>query len=545
MEFIEKPFLTFKKIEKPITVRKLILISFTVFVFFGCASENNQTSVQPEQNQPNIILIMTDQHRADALGYAGNSTVITPNFDRLAADGVHFENGYSSVPSCTPARAALLTGQAPWNNGMLGYGRVAREYEFQMPQMLRDLGYYTFGIGKMHWFPQKALHGFHGTLVDASGRIESEGFISDYRNWFKLNAPGQDPDKLGIGWNEHRAGVYPLDEELHPTVWTGQTAVELIGNYDLDAPLFLKISFARPHSPYDPPQRYLDMYENTEIPAPPVGEWAERFADFPETPNAAFGDFGADHAINSRRHYYGLVTQIDDQIGEIVSMLKQKGMYENSLIIFTSDHGDMLGDHHHWRKTYAYEGSAAVPFLMKWPENFSGDLNRGQTLSNPVELRDILPTFLDAAGSEVPDAMDGASLLSLVKDPQADWRPWIDLEHNTTYIEENYWSGLTDGEMKYIWFFPNGEEQLFNLAEDPQELHNLAGLEEYQGELELWRHRLGDHLSERGEGFAKNGVPVIREESKTYSPNYPQIEMTPQERLRYWVEEITESFLYH
>jgi arylsulfatase len=502
-----------------------------------------QDSAEPNNNrQPHIILILTDQHRTDALGYAGNPAVITPNFDRLAADGVHFEYGYSSVPSCTPARAALLTGQAPWKNGMLGYGRLAREYEFQMPQMLRDLGYYSFGIGKMHWFPQKALHGFHGTLVDESGRIESEGFISDYRNWFKLNAPGQDPDQTGIGWNEHRAGVYQLDEELHPTVWTGQTAVELIDAYDLDAPLFLKISFARPHSPYDPPQRYLDMYQDVEIPAPPAGYWAEKFVDFPETPNAAFGDFGADHAINSRRHYYALVTQIDDQIGEIVQALKQNGMYDNSLIVFTSDHGDMLGDHHHWRKTYAYEGSAGVPFLLKWPQSIQGELDRGSVLSHPVELRDILPTFLDAAGSSVPEEMDGQSLLELVANPRADWRPWIDLEHAATYIEDNYWSALTDGEMKYIWFFRTGEEQLFNMAEDPQELVNLAGREEYREELERWRSRLGDHLSERGEGFAKDGVPVMRDESKTYSPNYPQIEMTQQERLQYWIDEITGSF---
>lgn len=495
-----------------------------------------------ETKKPHIILIMTDQHRGDAVGYAGNDQIMTPNLDRLSRESVHFKNGYSSVPSCTPARAALLTGMSPWNNGMLGYGRVAREYEFQMPQMLRDLGYHTFGIGKMHWFPQKALHGFHGTLVDESGRIESDGFISDYRNWFKLNAPGQDPDQTGIGWNEHRAGVYQLDENLHPTVWTGQTAVNFVENYDLKDPLFLKVSFARPHSPYDPPQRYLDRYRDIEIPAPPVGEWAKRFAEFPENPVAAFGDFGADHAIKSRRHYYALITQIDEQIGEIIEVLKEHNMYDNSLILFTSDHGDMLGDHHHWRKTYAYEGSANVPFLLKWPRSYQGDLSRGSVLDHPVELRDILPTFLDAAGSEIPEKMDGLSLLNLIENPGTDWRPWIDLEHSETYNQDNYWSALTDGKMKYIWFFRSGEEQLFNLIEDPDETTNLAGLEEYGEELELWRERLGEHLIERGEGFAKDGIPVTRDESRTYSPNYPDIEMTDEERLLYWIDELTNSY---
>ena len=109
----------------------------------------------------------------------------------------------------------------------------------------------------MHWFPQKALHGFHTTLIDESGRVESKDFISDYREWFQLHAPGENPDLTGIGWNAHGAGIYKLPEKLHPTAWTGQTACELIRNYNCDKPLFLKVSFARPHSPYDPPKRYL------------------------------------------------------------------------------------------------------------------------------------------------------------------------------------------------------------------------------------------------------------------------------------------------
>lgn len=493
---------------------------------------------------PHIVLIITDQHRADAVGFDGNESIITPHLDRLAAEGVAFSSGYASVPSCTPARAGLLTGMSPWNNGMLGYGRVAREYEFAMPQMLRELGYYTFGIGKMHWFPQKTLHGFHGTLVDESGRVETEGFVSDYRNWFKQHAPGLHPDATGIGWNEHRAGVYVLEEELHPTVWTGQTAVSVIEHYEQPAPLFLKVSFARPHSPYDPPQRYLDMYEGIDIPPPVVGDWAGPFADHPMTPDAAFGDFGVEHAVNSRRHYYGLITQIDDQIGEIVSAIKRKDMFENTLLIFVSDHGDMLGDHHHWRKTYAYEGSARVPFMMRWPSRINAELKRGSVLTNPVELRDILPTFLDAAGGVIPERMDGQSLLELVRDPKTDWRPWIDLEHARVYSPHNYWSALTDGTMKYIWFFSTGEEQLFDLKNDPGELVNLADNANYAEELQRWRERLGAHLAERGESFSKGGLPVVRETSLVYSPHYPveTEELTPGQRAQRWRQELQASY---
>src|SRR5690625_3639773 len=218
----------------------------------------NKSSQAKKHKQPHIIFIMTDQQRADALGCAGNPDVITPHIDALADDGVLFSQTYSPVPSCTPARGCLLSGMDPWHNGMLGYGRVARKYKYELPQMIREGGYYTFCVGKNHWFPQKSLHGFNGTLVDESSRVEQDGFVSDYHDWFKLEVPGEDPDKTGIGWNSRYAKAFALKEELHPTSWIGNTAVDFIDNYNVDAPLFLKVSFERPHSPYDPPQSSLD-----------------------------------------------------------------------------------------------------------------------------------------------------------------------------------------------------------------------------------------------------------------------------------------------
>lgn len=486
------------------------------------------------QEKPHIIFIMTDQQRADALGCMGNEAVISPQIDNIAEEGVLFVNGYSAVPSCTPARAGLLTGMSPWKHGMLGYGRVARKYKYEMPRMLREAGYYTFGIGKMHWFPQKSLHGFHGTLTDESGRVEQDGYISDYRDWFKLNAPGEDPDKTGIGWNEHQAGIYQLDEKLHPTYWIGKTAVDLIENYNLEKPLFLKVSFARPHSPYDPPKRFWDMYKNTKIPEPFLGEWCHYLDSVQGGESAAFGNFGKEHAINSRRHYYANITFIDEMVGEIVRALKAKGMYENSIICFTSDHGDMLGDHHHWRKTYAYEGSANIPYIFKWHKDLNAKLPRGSTLENTAELRDFLPTFLEAAGVEIPAEMDGLSLLKLIKNPESTWRPYIDIEHATCYSQENYWCALTDGTWKYIWFFRTGEEQLFNLKNDPGEIQNLS--EKNKKELEKWRKRMVKHLEERGEKFVKNGQLVKVKETFLYSPNYPEENRTDAELTKVWRE---------
>ena len=491
------------------------------------AKEERPPLDKPGIKKPHIIFIMTDQHRGDALGCMGNASVISPHIDNLAKEGSLFISGYSSAPSSTPARAGLLTGMSPWKHGMLGYGKVAAKYRYEMPQMLRNLGYYTFGIGKMHWFPQKALHGFHTTLVDESGRVESPDFVSDYREWFQLKAPSEDPDLTGIGWNDHGAGVYKLDEKLHPTTWTGQTACELIRNYDTDKPLFLKVSFARPHSPYDPPKRYLDMYADKNIPKPYIGDWCDELSTKIDpskaSPDAPFGNFGDEYAIRSRRHYYANVTFIDDQVGEIVQTLKEKGMYDNSVICFTADHGDMLGDHYHWRKTYPYEGSTHIPFIVKWPTDLSRVIPDGSIIEQPVELRDFLPTFIDLGGGEIPPDMDGLSLRLLVQGKADKWRKYIDMEHATCYRNENYWCALTDGKIKYIWNFYTGEEQLFDLQKDSSEFHDCSKDKTYLDTLKELRQAMVKHLAERGETFVKEGKLVKRTSTMLYSPNYPEV----------------------
>lgn len=481
--------------------------------------------IQVHSQKPNIIFIITDQQRADAMGCAGTPSVITPNIDSLAANGFLFNNAYSSTPSSTPARSGLLTGLSPWHHGMLGYGNVAEHYKYEMPQMLCDQGYLTLGIGKMHWNPQNALHGFHATLLDESGRVESPYFMSDYRKWFQTVAPGKNPDLTGIGWNAHGAATYKLPEELHPTVWTADVAVSTIQHYEGRQPLFLKISFARPHSPYDPPQRILEMYEDMEIPEPAIGDWSRNIGvgitDPKDNLDAAFGNFGVEYAKNTRKHYYAAITFIDEQIGRIVQALKEKGMYENTIICFTSDHGDMMGDHNHWRKTYAYEGSAGIPFIVKFPRQLKTMRQAGEVIGNPVELRDFLPTFLDVNQVEVPTDMDGSSLLKLVKEKHPVWRKWLDLEHATCYTEDNYWCALTDGKIKYIWFLHSGKEQLFDLQKDPHECTELSKNKKYKKQLLELRQAMVEHLRERGNEWVKDDTLVVRKRTMLYSPYYP------------------------
>jgi arylsulfatase A-like enzyme len=407
---------------------------------------------------------------------------------------------------------------------MLGYGRVSNKYRLKLPQAMRDAGYYTFGIGKMHWFPQRTLNGFHKTLVDESGRAETPGFISDYRRWFREQAPDLDPDATGIGWNDYRAGVYALPEALHPTYWTAQMAVDFIEGYNKAQPFMLKVSFARPHSPYDPPKRFMEAYNESDMPAPCVGKWAAGFAEHkdPVPYSLWHGDLGDGQAKKSRRGYYGSVSFIDEQIGRILDALKKRGMYDNTLIILFADHGDMLGDHHHWRKTYAYEGSAKIPMLLRWPGQFGYDHMRGKSLSQVVELRDVLPTFLDAAGAGIGSHLDGMSLLSLVRGQVKDWRRFIDLEHAVCYGGSTNWNALTDGSFKYIYHANTGWEQLFDMVNDPGEISDLATEVKYQSTLETWRERLIKHLAERGEAFVSGGGLTIRKSQMLYSPLFPK-----------------------
>lgn len=476
-----------------------------------------QRAAAQKSTRPHVVLILTDQQRFDALGVV-DPRVYTPNLDALARQGVLFSNGYVASPSSTPARGVLLTGMTPWHAGMVGYyAKVAPKYPNELPQMLADAGYHTIGVGKMHYFPQRNGHGFQTLKLDESGRVESEGFVSDYRAWFASVAPNQNPDATGIGWNEHRAAVYALDESLHPTRWTADEAIRQIKAHDAEQPMFLKLSFARPHSPYDPPQRWFDFYKDRAVETPWVGDWCGGYADRPMTADAPFGDFGTAHALHSRRHYNAAVSFVDEQIGRVVAELKAKGIYDQAVIVFTSDHGDMLGDHHHWRKTYPYEGSAHIPFIVRLP----GGVGGGQMRTQCVGLRDIMPTLLEAAGVAIPETVDGQSLLALVKNRRAPWRAYIEMEHSSCYQAASGWVAMTDGRTKYVWQYNKGTEQLFDMQKDPHELHNAASDARYAKKIALWRTRMASFLQERGVDWVKGGVLQKTKFTGPLNENYP------------------------
>jgi len=281
-----------------------------------------------QNNRPNIILIMCDQLRGDALGADGNEFIETPNLDSLAIQGTRFNHAYTACPSCLPARASLWSGQSQWHTGLLGMGRgqgpVPNDFPHTIAGELAKAGYRTHMAGKGHFTPQRTLMGFQSTEIDESGRVESPGFKDDYRSWFELNAPaGITPDDHGVAFNSWHARPWHTHEYLHPSAWTMSRAINFLKQRDTNQPFFLNVSFARPHSPYVPPQHYFDLYYNGETPPASIGSWASCHDD-PLTaadPNAWRGRMTPKQIHKARSGYYGDVSFIDTQVGRLMNWM--------------------------------------------------------------------------------------------------------------------------------------------------------------------------------------------------------------------------------
>ncbi len=502
----------------------------------GAAAGDQASPVAPPRvgvkGKPNILMLMADQFRMDCLGAYGNKVIKTPHLDRLAKEGIRFRSAYTSTPTCTPARSALMTGRSPWQHGMLGYANMAtNRYPVEKGGAMAAAGYYAVSIGKNHYYPITNPHGYHHLMSDehcsywfhtrADKDAQSYEPRCDYESWFWSQLPDKDPHATGIGWNDRTSKPFAWPEEMHATHWTGTTAVRFLQQYERPEPFLLKVSFIRPHSPYDPPERFFRMYEKAALPQAEAGDWASRFEPRSSKRDDLWhGKLPDEEIRRSRQGYYGSVSFVDEQVGRILAALEQRKMLDDTLIVFFSDHGDMLGDQNLWRKGYAYEQSAHIPMLMR-PATEMGLGPAGQTIDQPVEIRDLLPTFLDAAGAPIPEGIDGRSLLHLVRTKGSDWRLYIDLEHDICYDASNHWNALTDGRWKYIFHANDGEEQLFHLENDPHELRDLAKLPEQGETLALWRGRMVNHLQERGEQWVRDGKLTLRKQSTPFSPNFP------------------------
>src|SRR5690625_164468 len=463
--------------------------------------------------RPNVLLIMVDQMRADCLSILDHPVVDTPNLDQLARNGVLFNNAYAATPSCVPARASVLTGMSQTKTGRVGYeDKVPWNYDYTMPGEFAKAGYHTQCVGKMHTYPTRNLCGYHNVVLHdgymhynrfkhTTKTIESFEKTYDYLPWLRERAGSQvDLTDLGLDCNSSTvARPWELSEALHPTNWVTTQSIDFLRRRDPSKPFFLKMSFVRPHPPFDPPQVFYDMYRDLELPDPPVGDWALTEDD----DRSGFNPVTGRGIVPKRRlkqaqaAYYALITHIDHQIGRFLMTMEEYGVYDNTVILFVSDHGELLGDHHLFRKSLPYEGSSKVPLIMSDPGNYL-KLDSNIQLDQVAELRDIMPTLLDVANINIPPTVEGESLLPLWKQQTDTWRDYIHGEHE--FGEKSY-HYITDGKEKYIWFSRTGEEQFFDLEKDPQELVNLASSSDYVDHVELRRNQLIHELTGREEGY--------------------------------------------
>ena len=465
----------------------------------------------------NILLLIDDQHRGDWLGAAGAHWMITPHLDRLAREGALFRRAYTSTPSCLPARAALLTGMSPWGHGCLGYVKIPESYPAEKPRLFTQAGWRTHVVGKNHFDPPSNLHGYEsGALGDSN----APGV--NYWQWFLSQAPGRRPNQGSRSSNDQRGGlIYPFGEELHRTTWTANHALEFLANYREARPWLLKVSFLHPHPPFNPLARWLRRYENVDLPLQVVSEWSRKEwgevrGSLHDNPDTQRGVIPEEEMRAMRRSYAAAISQVDEQIGLILAAVEKRGEWENTLILFTSDHGDMMGDHLLYRKTYPYEGSVHVPLILRWPSSLGLTAARGQLRNELTELRDVLPTLLDAAGLPRPATVEGLSLLDLLRGHPG--RALLDLEHASCYQPQDGWVALMDQRYKYVYFLHTGRQQLFDLAQDPQELCDLAARPEQAALLGSWRQKMIAHLQGRGDSWVRQGDLVVQDKPQKRRP---------------------------
>ncbi len=469
-----------------------------------------------EQKRKNIVLLMTDQLRGDCMGCAGHPDVKTPYLDTLASKGVRFENAYSACPSCVPARAALHTGLTQESHRRVGYADGIRwEYPHTMAGELTKAGYYTQCVGKMHVDPLRNYLGFcHVELHDGYLHYyrdpeipyrENQKQADDYFHWLKQEK-GIDCDvtDTGLECNSWVARPWIYEEKYHPTNWVTDRSIDFLRRRDPDMPFFLFTSYLRPHPPFDAPQCYFDMYRNKELTPPVVGDWCDEEALRARGRifDSDTGPLDPELVREMQIGYYACITHLDHQIGRLIQALVENKLYDDTIILFVSDHGELLGDHHLFRKSRAYQGSSRVPFLVSGggfrPEK------PGSVKTDVVELRDVMPTVLEAAGIQIPDSVEGISLwnTALKDSGTPEVREYLHGEH-TLGEASSHW--IITRDEKYIWYSQTGEEQYFRIAEDPDELHNLIGSETAKERVEALRGLLIQELQDREEGFVREG----------------------------------------
>jgi arylsulfatase A-like enzyme len=451
--------------------------------------------------RPNILLIMTDEHRADCLGIAGHPVVQTPNLDAVAAAGVRFTRAYAPCPLCVPSRRSILTGQRARTHGVLN-DVPAPLHSPTLPGELSQAGYQTHLVGKLGLWPPRARYGFQ-SMDWADG--PKAGVNNDYQRFLQREGV-TDPlasDAHGVDSGGWTARPWHLPDRLHFTNWCTDRAIEFLERRDPTCPFFLQLSYLHPHQPLTPPRFYYDRYMAMDLPEPYVGDWA-RIYDRPmrgQPVDSYRVSLEPQMMKQYRAAYYASIDHIDDQIARILPRVP-----EDTIVCFLSDHGEMLGDHQWVRKRNAYEPSARIPFFIRFPETMG--MPQGQCIDRLVDVTDVMPTLLDAVGLPVPESVEGRSVRPLLRGETV-WRAYLHGECANITTLNSGMQFLTDGRWKYVWFPALAKEQLFDLATDPREMTDLAPDPASTDELRHWRELLVRELTGRPEGFT-DGDTLLR-----------------------------------
>lgn len=477
-------------------------ITGTLFFFSSCVSLTKKT-------QPDILLIMPDQMRGDCLSILKHPAVRTPNLDQLAREGALFRRAYTTVASCIPARYALLTGLYPQTSGVVGF-KAKPFVTPPLPELLARAGYATVLVGRnMHQVPESGDCGYQKRILGSTHRENDEYHLFLKKAVPEVGGMRAFVEDMGLTYNHWQAKPWPLAHNLHPTEWVVNQSLKVLEKSDKDKPLFLTTSFYAPHPPLFPPKKFFDKYKNIELPTPAFGNWVDREALSPEGDEAGHRVLLQGEILNTAMAgYFGLIEHIDNQIGALIHNFKDRSEKAGRpwIIVFTTDHGEMLGDHGYFRKCEPFEGAANIPFIIAASPQLG--FKKGQHIKQPVCLEDVMPTLLAVAGTKSPARVDGVNLVPTMRGQKQTIREWLHFEHATCYSEAQAYHALTDGCYKYIWRPLDGREFLFNLENDIKEEKDLAIEKSHRVILERWRGLLIKRLANRPEGFSKDGKLV-------------------------------------
>lgn len=437
------------------------------------------------KQRPNILLIMADQFRLTSLEGMGDE-IHTPNIARIMEKGMVFTQAACTSPLCTPSRASLATGQYPHRCGVIVHDAVLPTDIPTYYQYLRKAGYRVGVAGKTDLHKADSYCGLNGDLpsmyhygftdpfeVEGKFRIAQYGTNEDgskqlcgpYQKFLEERGHLEQISKeyfWRYGEKPHYyAGPSPLPDDEFQDTFIGEHACQWLENVADDCPWHYFVSFAGPHDPWDPPQKYLDRQEGKVYPEPisndTIGkpEWVAKRA------KASTGGMTPEDAQNMKRNYAAAIDAIDEQVGKILDILERRGLADNTVVVFTADHGEMLGDHGLLMKQVMYEGALRIPFVVHCP-----GMTHRVDRNDLVELMDLAPTFMEMAGlSPSTDDMDARSILPILEGGEKDLRP-------VQLSELIHTHGMFDGRYKWIRSF-NDSDELYDLKEDPQELHNI------------------------------------------------------------------------